>query len=128
MSKRNSTAAAVVLTHQDEHGDPTVVVAGRLGMHSVARLRNAVLSARTETRTVLRIDLSRVSGVDRAGLRTLIACRRIAAAVDVELLLVRPSPDVHRRLAQIGLDRVLAVEQMPLDGIRREPRVLVVSL
>jgi anti-anti-sigma factor len=91
-----------VLTHRGADGEPVVVLSGRLGIHCVGGFRDAVMAARTQAQDKVRVDLSRVPEVDGVGVRTLVACRRLAASAGVDLVLVRPSDAVSRRL---GLSR-----------------------
>jgi anti-anti-sigma factor len=100
----------VVLTHRGTDGEPVVVLSGRLGISSVARLRDAVMNARTDAKALLRVDLSRVSAIDAVGVRTLVACRRLTATLGVDLLLVHPSHAAAKRLARTGLAKVFRVE------------------
>ena len=97
--ERNST---VVLAHRGSDGEPVIVLAGALTGSCVRRFRDTVMEQRNVAQRLLRIDMSRVSAVDPVGIRTLVACRRLAAAAGVDLLLVHPSWVVSQRL---GLGR-----------------------
>jgi anti-anti-sigma factor len=108
--RKSGPVDAVVLTHRGPDGEPVVVLSGRLGLSCVSGVRDAVMKARTDARELLRVDVSRVAAIDPAGVRTLVACRRLAACVGVELLLVRPSEPVTRRMELTGLTKVIKVE------------------
>src|SRR3954466_11489610 len=71
---------ALVLTHHGSDGEPIIVLSGRLGINSVGRLRDTVMTVREQVQDVLCVDASRVRSIDAAGWRTLIACRRLVAA------------------------------------------------
>lgn len=104
-SKRSS----VVLVHQRPRGEIEILLAGQLDISCVGRLRDAVLRASQNAQRQIAIDLSRVTAVDGVGLRTLVACRRLAAAVGLEMVLVRPSRPLFSRLSRTGLLRTLVV-------------------
>ena len=97
----------VVLVHQGPDGEAHIVVSGRLDISCAGRLRNAVVSAAYEAKGRIAVDVSRVTAVDPIGLRTLVACRRLAAAVGIELVLLHPSPVLASRLARCGLHRTM---------------------
>lgn len=105
----DSTRPSVVLTHHRPGGEVEVVLAGRLDISCVGRLRNAVLLASDDATGELSVETSRVTAVDGVGLRTLIACRRLAAALGVQLVLERPSESLIGRLARTGLLRTFTV-------------------
>jgi anti-anti-sigma factor len=101
--------SSVVLTHERPAGDVEILLAGRLDLSCVGRLRDAVLQASHDADGRVAVDVSRVTAVDSVGLRTLIACRRLAAAVGVQMVLERPSAVLYSRLATTGLLRTFKV-------------------
>jgi anti-anti-sigma factor len=98
-----------VLTHERPAGEVEILLAGRLDLSCVGRLRDAVLQASRAANGRVAVDVSRVTAVDSVGLRTLIACRRLAAAVGVQMVLERPSRVLYARLATTGLLRTFKV-------------------
>jgi anti-sigma B factor antagonist len=89
-------------------------VQGDLDEDMVAEMRVAVFSAASERPYRITIDLSGVSFVDTAGLRTLIASRRRCVAGGIEFTLRRPSRAVQRLLKVTHLDSVFQVETTQL--------------
>ncbi|HVT22345.1 MAG TPA: STAS domain-containing protein [Mycobacteriales bacterium] len=104
-----SVEPPIVLVHRRPEGETEVVLVGRLDIGCVGRLRNAVVRAADESNARITVDASRVTAVDPVGLRTLVACRRLAAAIGIDMILWRPSPPLQARLRRIGLDRTLTV-------------------
>lgn len=105
--------SSVVLAHERGPGDVQILLSGRLDISCVGRLRDAVLQASHGARGRLGVDTSRVIAVDGVGLRTLIACRRLAAALGVQMVLERPSRPLLARLSSTGLLRTFKVAGMP---------------
>ncbi|HVT64241.1 MAG TPA: STAS domain-containing protein [Mycobacteriales bacterium] len=105
----DSTAPSTVLTHRRRDGEIEVLLVGRLDLSCVGRLRDAVLLASHETTNYVAVEASRVTAVDGVGLRTLIACRRLATALGVQMVIVRPSAPLFTRLASTGLLRTFRV-------------------
>lgn len=110
MRQQPGQTGTVVLTHRGGDGEPVVVLSGRLGISAVGGFRDAVMDARAQARQRLRVDLSRVAAVDGVGVRTLVACRRLAATAGVDLVLVRPSEAVIQRLGLTRLATVFRVD------------------
>jgi anti-anti-sigma factor len=109
----NGTRPSVVLSHHRPGGEVEVLLAGRLDISCVGRLRDAVLLASRDAKGQVAVETSRVTDVDGVGLRTLIACRRLAAALGVQMVLERPSPPLMSRLARTGLLRTFKVTGAP---------------
>lgn len=87
----------------DAHDAIELTVRGELDIHAVAdacALLTRTLSARRD----LRIDLSRVSGLDSAGVQILLAARRAAEHGGCRFELVSPSAEVREvmELLQLG--------------------------
>lgn len=104
---------SVVLAHERANGDVEILLAGRLGLSCVGRLRDAVLQASHDSSGRVAVDTSRVTAVDGVGLRTLIACRRLAAVLGVQMILERPSRPLLARLSSTGLLRTFKVTGAP---------------
>jgi anti-anti-sigma regulatory factor len=105
----DSARPSVVLSHRRPGGEVEVVLAGRLDLRCVGRPRDAVLLASLSAGGRVAVETSRVTAVDGVGLRTLIACRRLAAALGVQMVLERPSRPLLARLSQTGLLRTFKV-------------------
>lgn len=105
----NDTKRSVVLAHRRPDGQMEILLAGHLDINCVGRLRDAVMSATYNGRERVVVDASRITDVDSVGLRTLVACRRLAVAAGVQLVLDRPSPSLLARLASTGLLRTFTV-------------------
>lgn len=89
----------------------TVEVAGELDGWLVGELRESLLGAAATRPGEIVVDLSRVSFLDTAALRTLIAARRRCVAAETRFALRRPSRAVETLLALTHLDQVFAVER-----------------
>lgn len=109
----DSTPSTVVLSHKRPNGEVEVLLSGRLDMSCVGRLRDAVLLASRDADGQVAVETSRVTAVDGVGLRTLIACRRLAAALGVQMTLERPSQSLVARLSSTGLLRTFKVTGVP---------------
>ncbi len=79
----------------------------------VAKLRESIFSEAANRPGRIVVDLSNVSFLDTAALRTLIAARRRCAAGNTGFALRRPSRAVQRVLALTHLEHVFAVERPP---------------
>ena len=93
----------------NDHGDGTVdvVLHGHLDISVVEELRRALLVDVLGTRPrQLAIDLHDVGFIDSSVLGVLVATRKRATALDVDLVLRSPSDRVVHMLEATGLDRV----------------------
>lgn len=80
-----------------------VVISGELDINSAPRLIATIHDiARPPVRRV-DLDCEGVTFLDSAGVRTLIVVRKEAARIEVDLVLVQPSPAVSRVMEMTGL-------------------------
>lgn len=89
-----------------EDGHPWLALSGELDMATAPRIYvevDAALAAKPEQLTM---DLSRLTFLDSAGLRVMLATHKKCAAQDCRLLLVKGPPAVHRPFEIAGLDKL----------------------
>lgn len=83
---------------------------GELDAGTVGALRDRVFPLLDPAPARLVLDVSRVTALGRAGIRTLVAIRRKCASAGVRLVLRSPSPTVRRRLSAGRLDGFFEIE------------------
>jgi anti-anti-sigma factor len=88
-------------TVHDGPSSVTVRLAGEIDFASVEAARHAVVSLAQETRRIV-LDLSRVTYCDAAGIRFLIAARRLARQAGADLVVRYPLRSVSRVLDLTG--------------------------
>ena len=88
----------------------TLVCSGRLVLGVETETLRCVATSRPE-RDVL-LDLSRVLGIDAAGLGLLVELHHWAQERSASLTIANPSLPAHRLLGLTGLDRVLRIAGM----------------
>ncbi len=98
-----SAASGTCFVRYDERRPSFVLVSGEVQGKTILRLRDALGSAVQRATDAVVVDVSRVSSLDTAAVRALLAGRRLAAASGVDFVLQRPSPAVARLLACMGL-------------------------
>lgn len=97
----------------NDHGDGTaeVVLRGHLDISVAEEVRRALLVDVLGTRPKrLEIDLAGVGFIDSSILGVLVATRKRAAALGVELVLRQPSERVRHLFEATGLDRVFLAD------------------
>jgi anti-anti-sigma factor len=92
---------------QSEPPAVTLVCAGRLVLGVEAETLRCMAMSRPERNVLL--ELSRVDGIDAAGLGLLIELHRWAERRAASLTVANPSPAAHRLLVLTNLDRVLRI-------------------
>ena len=85
-------------------------VEGRLDVHSVAKVRDAIHTAIDEGRGDLVLDLADVEIMDATGLGVLVGAHRRAQKLGRRLVLRGVSPRLARLLLATRLHRVLTLE------------------
>jgi anti-anti-sigma factor len=90
---------------------PTVTVpfAGELDTTRQAELLNAVIELDLPASTIVRLEMSRVTSIDRDGLRGMLAARAYLEGRGCVLELLRPNPELRRLLDITGLRELLTV-------------------
>ncbi|MDQ1648663.1 MAG: hypothetical protein QOG60_720 [Frankiaceae bacterium] len=83
---------------------------GELVTETVGAFRDRVFPLLDPAPTRLVLDVSRVTALGRAGVRTLVALRRKCTSAGVHLVLRSPSLPVRRRLTDGHLDPFFEIE------------------
>jgi anti-anti-sigma factor len=96
----------------------SVALMGEIDIATAWRLRQAVLDQHAE---VVALDLSEVTFIDAAGLRSLLEASDRLAAAGRRLLLVDASECVRRLLATVGLLDELRISPLAGDGAAAAP-------
>lgn len=91
------------------HGCVIVQVRGEVDYSSVPALDQRLSVILTMRAPTVVLDLSRLTFIDCAALRVLVAARRRAAVHGTALVLAAPHPNVARTLQITGLDRQFTV-------------------
>ena len=97
-------------------GVTKVNLRGRLDAAGVQSVE-ATFARLTQTQEHLLVDLSRVSFIASAGLRTLIAGARTIAARGGRMAFLQPDPSVEAVLISSGIDQVIPVFQTLADAV-----------
>jgi anti-anti-sigma factor len=85
-----------------------VSVEGELTIYRALELKRALLEP-LESKNAVEIDLSRVTELDTSGVQLLLLAQRTAAAKELELRFVDPSPAVVEVLALLNVSASLGV-------------------
>lgn len=104
------TAADMTVIEGDQH--TTVMLSGELDRASCPAVRSRL---RTLAHRPLVLDVSGVSFIDAAGLRTVHQCARVCGAEGTTLALVGASPFMAKLFRAFGLDKLV-----PLCGSTEE--------
>jgi anti-sigma B factor antagonist len=83
--------------------DGPVWVAGEVEVASCDTLREHLTAAAATAESELQVDLSQVEFMDSSGLRVLLETHEACESRDVKLVVLNPSPAVHRLLEITGL-------------------------
>jgi len=109
---------SLTLTSRRDRGVTVVKPAGELDAASAVHLRMLVLDLLAQRRTVVIVDLAKVSFIDGVGCRTLVDARQRLSARGGELRLARPTAAVARMLRTTGLGRVLPPHETIAAAVR----------
>ncbi len=92
----------------------TLFCSGRLVLGVEAETLRCVATARPERHLLL--ELSRVHGIDAAGLGLLVELHQWAQRHSASLTIARPSVPAHRLIVLTSLDRVLHLSGVPAEA------------
>jgi anti-anti-sigma factor len=95
----------------------TLFCAGRMTLGVEAETLRCVATSRSERHLLL--EMSKVHGIDAAGLGLLVELHHWARRRSANLIVVNPSLRTHRMLALTRLDQVLNIS-LPVDGLQSE--------
>jgi len=95
----------------------TLACSGRLVLGVEVESLRGIATARPERH--LRLDLSRVHGIDAAGLGLLVELNQWAQQRTARLSITNPSSETYRLITLTRLDRVLHLSGVPMEAAAR---------
>jgi anti-anti-sigma factor len=93
----------------------TLFCAGRMTLGVEAETLRCVATSRSERHVLL--EMSKVHGIDAAGLGLLVELHHWARRRSANMVIVNPSPRTRQMIALTGLDQVLNVS-LPVAGFQ----------